>query len=86
MILDEKLNFWSFSRSLEWVLNSKKKEGGKKPVFSSKKENGWYRKAEWGEGRGGEGEASHENTLKVRILWKKVIAHINETQFLLRNF
>lgn len=52
-----------------------KKRRGKKPVFSSKKENGWQRMVEWGSGRSGEweewGGASHENTLKVRILWKK---------------
>lgn len=88
MILDEKLNFWSFSRSLEWVLNSKKKEGGGEPMFvgSSKKENGWHRKAGRGGGRrGGKGKGLARKHFKS-ILWKKAIARINETRSLLGNF
>lgn len=65
-----------------------KKGGGGEPMFvgSSKKENGWHRKAGRGGGRrGGKGKGLARKHFKS-ILWKKAIARINETRSLLGNF
>lgn len=88
MILDEKLNFWSFSRSLEWGFKlEKKKEGGGTDVrrFVEKGKRLALEGGEGGEARGGKGKGLARKHFKS-ILWKEAIARINETQSLLGNF